>query len=77
MGTLSGVQAGQPLALALNGRIAAVSAAYRSPGGGPVRFSALAGEDAFRTGRNAVRVFVLAGSPSHPTLEAVRTSLAG
>jgi hypothetical protein len=75
VGTLSGVQAGQPLALALNGRIAAVTAAYRNPGGGPVRFSALAGEDAFRTGRNAVRVFVLAGSPSDPTLEAVRTSL--
>ena len=77
VGTLSGVRAGQPLALALNGRIAAVSVAYRNPGGGPVRFSALAGEDAFRTGRNAVRVFVLAGSPSHPRLDAVRTSLAG
>ena len=51
VGTLSGVQAGEPLALALNGRIAAVSAAYRNPGGGPVRFSLLAGEDAFRTGR--------------------------
>jgi hypothetical protein len=77
VGTLSGVQAGQPLALAVNGRIAAVSVAYRNPGGGPVRFSALAGEDAFRAGRNAVRVFVLAGSPSHPRLDAVRTSLAG
>ncbi len=77
VGTLSGVRAGQSLALALNGRIAAVSVAYRNPGGGPVRFSALAGEDAFKTGRNAVRVFVLAGSPSHPRLDAVRTSLAG
>ena len=74
-GTLSGVRAGQPVAVALNGRIAAVSVAYRNPGGGPVRFSALAGENAFRTGRNAVRVFVLAGSPAHPTLDAVETSL--
>jgi hypothetical protein len=75
VGTLSGVQAGRPLALALNGRIAAVSVAYRNPGGGPVRFSALAGEDAFRTGRNTVRLFVLAGSPSQPRLEALRTAL--
>jgi hypothetical protein len=73
-GTLSGVRVGQPVALALNGRIAAVSVAYRNPGGGPVRFSALAGEDAFRPGRNVARVYVLAGSPSHPTLEAVGTS---
>jgi Sulfatase len=75
VGTLSGVSVGQAVAVALNGRIAAVSVAYRNPGGGPVRFSALAGENAFRTGRNAVRVFVLAGSPAHPTLDAVKTSL--
>jgi hypothetical protein len=74
-GTLSGVRPGAPLAVALNGRISAVSVAYRNPGGGPVRFSALAGEHAFRTGRNAVRVFVLGGSPSRPTLQAVATSL--
>ena len=65
-GTLSGVRPGQPVAVALNGRIAAVSVAYRNPGGGPVRFSALAGEHAFRTGRNTVRVYVLAGSPVAP-----------
>jgi len=74
-GSLSGVRAGQPVALAQNGRIAAVSVAYRNPGGGPVRFSLLPGEHAFRTGRNAVRVFVLVGSPSQPTLDAVATSL--
>ena len=73
-GTLSGVRIGAPVALALNGRIAAVSVAYRNAGGGPVRFSELVGERAFRTGRNAVRVFVLTGSPSRPTLEAVSTS---
>jgi hypothetical protein len=53
-----------------------VTVAYRNPGGGPVRFSALAGESAFRSGRNSVRVFVVAGSPAHPSLEAVRTVLA-
>ncbi len=74
-GTLSGVRPGQAVAVALNGRIAAVSVAYRNPGGGPVRFSALAAESSFRTGRNSVRVFVLDGSPAHARLAAVRTSL--
>jgi hypothetical protein len=74
-GTLSGVNAGQQLALALNGRIAAVSVAYRNPGGGPVRFSLLAGEDAFRTGRNAVRVFVVSGPASSPVLRELRVAL--
>jgi hypothetical protein len=71
-GTLSGVQAGRPLALALNGKLVAVSVAYRNPGGGPVRFSLLAGENAFRTGRNAVRVFVVSGPASSPVLREVR-----
>jgi hypothetical protein len=75
VGRLSGVEPGQPLALALNGRVAAVGAAYRNPGGGPVRFSLLAGEDAFRTGRNAVRAFVLSGPVSSPALRELRVSL--
>jgi hypothetical protein len=76
-GTLAGVTVGQQIALALNGRIAAVSVAYRNPGGGPVRFSELAGESAFRTGRNAVRLYLVTGSPSTPRLAALRTTLAG
>jgi hypothetical protein len=75
-GTLAGVAPGQEVALGLNGRIAAVSVAYRNPGGGPVRFSELAGESAFRRGRNAVRVYVVTGTPASPRLEAVRTTLA-
>jgi hypothetical protein len=75
-GTLSGVAVGRQVALGLNGRIAAVSVAYRNPGGGPVRFSELAGESAFRTGRNAVRLYLVSGSPSAPRLEALRTTLA-
>jgi hypothetical protein len=74
-GTLSGVDVGQPLALALNGRIAAVSVAYRNPGGGPVRFSLLAGEDAFRTGGNAVRAFTVSGPASSPVLRELRVAL--
>jgi hypothetical protein len=75
-GTLAGVAPGQEVAVGLNGRIAAVSVAYRNPGGGPVRFSELAGESAFRRGRNAVRVYVVTGTPASPRLEAVRTTLA-
>ena len=68
-GTLSGVKAGQSVAVAVNGRIAAVSVTYRNPGGGPIRFSELVGENVFRTGRNAIRVYVVTGDPSAPRLE--------
>ncbi len=70
-GTLSGVKTGQAVAVAVNGRIAAVSVAYRNPGGGPVRFSGLVGENAFHPGRNAVRVYVVSGDPAAPRLEAL------
>ena len=45
------------------------SVAYRNPGGGPVRFSELVGENAFRVGRNAIRVYVVSGDPAAPRLE--------
>jgi hypothetical protein len=76
-GTLSGVHPGQALALALNGRVAAVGVAYRNPGGGPVRFALLAPESAFRTGMNSARVFTVGGSAAHARLAALRTSVAG
>ncbi len=68
-GTLSGVKPGQAVALAVNGRIEAVSVTYRNPGGGPVRFSELVGENAFRVGRNAIRVYVVSSDPAAPRLE--------
>ena len=76
-GTLSGVHPRQAVAAAVNGRIAAVSVAYRNPGGGPVRFALLAPESAFRAGRNSVRIFVLGGSPTHVRLAGLETSLVG
>ncbi len=76
VGTLSGVNPGEAIAVALDGHIAAVSVAYRDPQGGPVRFSVLPAESAFRTGRNPVRLFVVAGSPSSPQLRELKTSLA-
>jgi hypothetical protein len=76
-GTLAGVPRGEGVAVALNGRIAAVSVAYRNPAGGPVRFSALAAESAFRAGRNSVRIFAIDDASDRPRLRPVRTTLSG
>jgi hypothetical protein len=62
-GPVSGLHAGDTIAVALNGQVAAVSAVYRGP-----RFSALVPESAFRPGRNAVRAFLVTGSASTPQL---------
>ena len=74
MGGLSGVESGTPLALALNGRVAAVTEAYRDPAG-PIRFSALAAEFAFTSGRNRAQLFVISGPAAGPVLRELRLSL--
>jgi hypothetical protein len=74
VGGLSGVERGTPLALALNGRIAALSLAYRDPAG-PIRFSELAAEFAFSAGRNRAQLFALSGPASSPVLRELRVSL--
>jgi hypothetical protein len=74
-GTLSGVPLRAHVALALNGRIQAVSVDYRNPQGGPVRFSELAGETAFRPGRNSVQLFVVTGPASAPALRELQVRL--
>ncbi len=51
----SGAEADRTLALALNGRIAAVTRTYRE--GSTVRYSAMAPESALRPGRNEVELF--------------------
>jgi hypothetical protein len=69
-GPVSGLHPGDAIAVALNGQIAAVSVVYRGP-----RFSALVPESAFRAGRNSVRAFLVAGSPSAPELRELRVRL--
>jgi hypothetical protein len=69
-GPVSGLHAGDAIAVALNGRIAAVSVVYRGP-----RFSELVPESAFRPGRNSVRAFVVSGAPSAPQLRELRVRL--
>ncbi len=68
-GPVSGLHPGDAIAVALNGRIAAVSLVYRGP-----HFSALVPESAFRPGRNSVRAFLVSGSPSAPQLRELRVS---
>jgi hypothetical protein len=74
VGDLAGVEPGTPLALALNGRIAAVTTAYRDPSG-PIRFSALAAEFGFSDGRNRARLFAVSGPASRPVLRELWLSL--
>jgi len=73
-GTISGLHAGTTIAVALNGKLAAVSQVYRQLGGG-LRFSLLPSDSAFRTGRNSVRAFVVSGPASSPALREIRVSL--
>ncbi|HYX88853.1 MAG TPA: sulfatase-like hydrolase/transferase [Gaiellaceae bacterium] len=75
VGKLAGVESGTQLALALNGRIAAVTEAYRDPRG-PIKFSALAGESAFTAGRNRAQLFVVSGPARRPVLRELRVKLA-
>ena len=73
VGTLPDLRVGQWLALALNGRIAAVSHSYGT--GGKLRFSLLAGDGSFRSGRNDVRMFVLTGATAKPRLQELHVTL--
>ena len=58
-GRLTGprAKAGTPLALAVNGRVAAVARSYET--GGDIRFSAFAPEASFRPGANTVEVYTV------------------
>jgi hypothetical protein len=72
-GTIDGAGAdrGMPLALALNGKIAAVGSSLKVDGDDRVWFSFLAPPDAFRDGANDVQVFTVAGSGTAPRLARV------
>ena len=73
VGRLVGVEPGAQLALALNGRIAAVTEAFHDPRG-PIKFSALAGESAFAAGRNRAELFLVSGPVARPVLRELRLS---
>jgi hypothetical protein len=72
-GKFPGLKHGGMLALALNGRIAAVAPTYGS--GGKIRFSLLPSDSAFKAGRNDVRIFFVSGPASSATLREVHVTL--
>jgi hypothetical protein len=72
-GKLRGLNQVFPLAVAVNGRIEAVSPTYVSGGRG--RFSLLAPDSAFRAGRNDIRMFKLTGRAADPVLHELRVTL--
>jgi hypothetical protein len=73
MGSISGpgATADKPIALAINGRIAAVSRSYSKANS--VRYSAMAPETALHSGRNEVELFWVVRTGSGITLESLGT----
>ena len=69
-----GVRRGLPLALALNGRIAAVGRSAMLDDDPHVYFSFLAPPSRFRAGANRAEVFVVSGSEKHRRLDSVVAS---
>jgi hypothetical protein len=65
-GRVSGVGAGRPVAIAVNGRIAGTSTTIDSAGA--IRFSILVPEELLHVGRNPVRVFAVSGTGTGITL---------
>jgi hypothetical protein len=72
-GKFPGLKTGGMVAVALNGRIAAVAPTYES--GGKQRFSLLPSDSAFKAGRNDVRMFFVSGPAVAPTLREFRVTL--
>ena len=64
---------GNWVALALDGKVEAVSHTYGT--WGKLRFSLLPSDRAFRSGRNAVRMFLVSGPVKKPRLEELAVSL--
>ena len=72
VGYLHRVQGGW-MALALNGRVAAVAHTYGT--GGKLRFTLLPQDSSFRAGKNDVRMVALGGTPAKPQLQELQVEL--
>jgi hypothetical protein len=66
-GRIEGAPAGQEIAVAVNGRVVAVTRSFEHDGDTLV--SAVTPEDAYRAGANSVRVFVVQGSGDDTVLQ--------
>ncbi len=72
-GSVIGAPAEAPMAITVNGVVAGFSATWADPATpGRMRFWAVVPPQMFRTGHNDVRIFLIHGTPSAPTLEPLR-----
>ena len=67
-GRATGVPAGTPVAIAVNGTISAVPMAFSGVKGSMTRFAGMVFDERFKAGRNTLRLFVVEGTPNNPVL---------
>jgi len=70
-GSLDGVPTGVDLAVAVNGRIAAVTKSFHLATDDRTLFAAMVPESGFHTGRNRVELFEVRGTGASPTLRSL------
>ena len=73
-GSLEGVPAGRDLAIAVNGRIAALTKSFHLATGDQTLFAAMVPESSFHTGRNRVELFELRDAGARLTLRSLGTA---
>jgi hypothetical protein len=73
-GSLAGVPAGRDLAIAVNGRIAALTKSFHLATGDETLFAAMVPESSFHTGRNRVELFELREAGARVTLRSLGTA---
>jgi hypothetical protein len=67
-GRVTGVPAGTPIAISVNGTIGAVPISYADITGREIRFAGLVFDERFREGSNTLQLFVVEGGPENPVL---------
>ena len=70
-GIVSGLPDGTPIAIALDGRIAAVTKAVRLPDSAAAIYTTMLAPSTARPGRDTVTMYVIGGTDAAPTLEPV------
>jgi Sulfatase len=73
-GSLEGVPTGTDLAVAVNGRIAALTRSFHLATDERTLFAAMVPESSFHTGRNHVELFEVRGTGAKPTLRSLGTA---
>jgi hypothetical protein len=71
-GKATGVPAGTPVAIAVNGTISAVPITFAGVKSSEIRYAGMVFDERFKTGRNTLQLFVVEGTPSNPVLRPLR-----